>query len=147
MLSIKELVRCCIIFFNVYINSPKMKNVLKLESAGLFCLFTCTYFHLFPGSWGLYLALFFVPDVSFALFLITKKLGAIAYNVFHHQGVLSIVFIVGHLIQSDLTMKIGLIFLAHSTFDRVAGYGLKYFDSFDHTHLGWVGKSKHLNKE
>ncbi|MFN3665935.1 MAG: DUF4260 family protein, partial [Sediminibacterium sp.] len=40
-----------------------------------------------------------------------------------------------------------LVLLAHSTFDRVAGYGLKYFDSFDHTHLGWIGKSKHLNKE
>jgi len=124
-----------------------MKNILKLESAGLFLFFTCTYLHLFPVSWGFYLALFFVPDISFALFLISKKLGAIAYNVFHHQGVLSIVFLVGYLIQSDLTMKIGLIFQAHSTFDRVAGYGLKYFDSFDHTHLGWVGKSKHLNKE
>jgi hypothetical protein len=44
-------------------------------------------------------------------------------------------------------MKVALIFLAHSTFDRVAGYGLKYFDSFDHTHLGWIGKSKHLNKD
>lgn len=123
-----------------------MKNVLKLESIGLFSLFTGAYFHLFPGSWGFYLVLFFVPDGSFALVLITKKLGAIAYNVFHHQGVLSIFFIVGYLFQSDLTMKVGLIFLAHSNFDRVAGYGLKYFDSFDHTHLGWVGKSKHLNK-
>jgi hypothetical protein len=124
-----------------------MKNILKLESVGLFLLFTGAYFHLYSGTWGFYFALFFLPDVSFALFLISKKLGAIAYNVFHHQGVLSIVFLVGYLIQSDLTMKIGLIFLAHSTFDRMAGYGLKYFDSFDHTHLGWIGKSKHLNKE
>jgi hypothetical protein len=85
--------------------------------------------------------------VSFALFLITKKLGAIAYNVFHHQGVLSIVFLFGYFLNEDILIKVALIFLAHSTFDRVAGYGLKYFDSFDHTHLGWVGKSKHLNKE
>jgi hypothetical protein len=125
----------------------QMKNVVKLESAGLFCLFTGAYFHLFPSSWGFYLAFFFVPDASFALFLITKKLGAIAYNIFHHQGVLVLIFIVGYLIHSDMTMKIGLIFLAHSTFDRVAGYGLKYLDSFDHTHLGWIGKSKHLNNE
>jgi hypothetical protein len=41
---------------------------------------------------------------------------------------------------------VGLIFMAHSCFDRVAGYGLKYFDSFDHTHLGWVGKSKGKNQ-
>ncbi len=25
--------------------------------------------------------------------------------------------------------------------DRVFGYGLKYADSSDHTHLGWVGKT------
>lgn len=124
-----------------------MKQVLKLESAGLFLLFTCMYFHLYPGSWGFYLALFFVPDLSFLLYLVTKKLGAIAYNIFHHQGVWAALLIMGYYIQVDELMKVALVFLAHSTFDRVAGYGLKYFDSFDHTHLGWIGKSKHLNKE
>jgi signal transduction histidine kinase len=124
-----------------------MKNVIKLEALGLFILFTVTYFQLFPGTWGFYLALFFVPDVSFILFLITKKLGAIAYNIFHHQGILVLMFLIGYYVKDDIVMQIGLIFLAHSTFDRIAGYGLKYFDSFDHTHLGWVGKSKHLNVE
>lgn len=124
-----------------------MKNILKLESAGLFLLFTCAYFHLYSGTWGFYLAIFLLPDLSFTLFLITKRLGAIAYNILHHQGVLVLLFLLGFLIKEDILMKVALIFLAHSTFDRVAGYGLKYFDSFDHTHLGWVGKSKHLNKE
>jgi hypothetical protein len=124
-----------------------MKNILKLESMGLFLLFTGAYFHLYSGTWGFYLALFFLPDVSFGLFLISKKLGAIAYNILHHQGVLVLLFIVGYFVKEDILMKVALIFLAHSTFDRVAGYGLKFFDSFDHTHLGWVGKSKHLNKD
>jgi hypothetical protein len=124
-----------------------MKNILKLESAGLFILFTGAYFHFYSGTWGLYLALFFIPDLSFAFFLITKKIGAIAYNIFHHQGVLVLLFLIGFYVKEDSIMKVALIFLAHSTFDRVAGYGLKYFDSFDHTHLGWIGKSKHLNKE
>jgi hypothetical protein len=124
-----------------------MKNILKLESVGLFMLFTGAYFHFYSGTWGLYLALFFIPDLSFAFFLITKKIGAIAYNVFHHQGVLVLLFLIGYFLKEDSIMKIALIFLAHSTFDRVAGYGLKYFDSFDHTHLGWIGKSKHLNKD
>jgi hypothetical protein len=124
-----------------------MKNILKLESVGLFMLFTGAYFHFYSGTWGLYLALFFIPDLSFAFFLITKKIGAIAYNVFHHQGVLVLLFLIGYFLKEDSIMKIALIFLSHSTFDRVAGYGLKYFDSFDHTHLGWIGKSKHLNKE
>jgi hypothetical protein len=124
-----------------------MKNILKLESVGLFILFTGAYFHFYSGTWGLYFALFFIPDLSFAFYLITKKIGAIAYNVFHHQGVLVLLFLIGYFVKEDYIMKVALIFLAHSTFDRVAGYGLKYFDSFDHTHLGWIGKSKHLNKE
>jgi Domain of unknown function (DUF4260) len=124
-----------------------MKNILKLESAGLFLLFTGAYFHFYHGTWGLYIALFFVPDVSFAFFLITKKLGAISYNIFHHQGVLVLLFLIGYYVEDVSISKVALIFLAHSTFDRVAGYGLKYFDSFDHTHLGWIGKSTHLNKE
>jgi hypothetical protein len=124
-----------------------MKNILKLESVGLFILFTGAYFHFYSGTWGLYLALFFIPDLSFAFYLITKKIGAIAYNVFHHQGGLVLLFLIGYFVKEDYIMKVALIFLAHSTFDRVAGYGLKYFDSFDHTHLGWIGKSKHLNKE
>jgi hypothetical protein len=66
-----------------------MRNVLKLESLGLLILFAVIYFHLYPSNWGSYLALFFVPDVSFILFVITKKLGAITYNVLHHQGVLA----------------------------------------------------------
>jgi hypothetical protein len=124
-----------------------MKNILKLESVGLFILFTGAYFHFYSGTWGLYLALFFIPDLSFAFYLITKKIGAIAYNIFHHQGVLVLLFLIGYFVKEDSIMKVALIFLAHSTFDRVAGYGLKYFDSFDHTHLGWIGKNKNLNKE
>ena len=122
-----------------------MKTVLKLEELGLLLIFSFIYFTHFNGSWGLYLGLFFVPDVSFLLFVISKKIGAIAYNILHHKGVMALVMLAGFYLQNDLVIKVGLIFMAHSCFDRVAGYGLKYFDSFDHTHLGWVGKSKHLN--
>ena len=123
-----------------------MKTVLKLEELGLLILFSLTYFLYFQGSWGLYLGLFFVPDVTFALFLITPKMGAIGYNIFHHKGVMALLMLAGYFLESDAMIKVGLIFMAHSCFDRVAGYGLKYFDSFDHTHLGWVGKSKGKNE-
>lgn len=122
-----------------------MKIVLKLEALGLLVLFTSAYFHFFPGTWGFYLSFFFVPDISFALYLVSKKVGGIAYNFFHHQGVLAILLIFSFLMKQPLLEKISIVFLAHSTFDRIAGYGLKYMDSFDHTHLGWIGKSKHLN--
>lgn len=123
-----------------------MKLVLKLEEFGLFLLFSVIYFQFFHGSWGFYLGLFFVPDVSFILFLITKKLGAIAYNIFHHKGIMALVILIGFLLKNDIVTEVGLIFMAHSCFDRLVGYGLKYLDDFDHTHLGWIGKSKHKNE-
>lgn len=122
-----------------------MKYILKLEALALFLLFTAAYFYFFPGKWGIFLSLFFVPDVSFALYLITKKLGAIAYNFFHHQGVIITAMAIGYFCKLEYLTQVALIFLAHSTFDRIFGYGLKYLDNFDRTHLGWIGKSKHLN--
>ena len=123
-----------------------MKNILKIEELGLLILFSIIYFYPYQGSWGLYLGLFFVPDFAFALYLITKKLGAIAYNVFHHKGLMALIIIIGFFLQNELVIKVGLIFMAHSCFDRVAGYGLKYLDDFDHTHLGWIGKSKNKDQ-
>ncbi len=123
-----------------------MKNLIKLESAALLIVFTGAYFYLLNGHWGLYLALFFVPDLSFAFYLISKKAGAIAYNFIHHQGFLSIGLILGYFAKMDVLMQVSLIFLAHSAFDRVAGYGLKYYDGFDHTHLGWIGKKQTLKQ-
>jgi hypothetical protein len=124
-----------------------MKNVLKLEELGLLLLFTIVFYQFFPDSWGLYAGLFFVPDVSFALFLISPKAGAIAYNVMHHKGVIASLILAGIVLHDDTITKVGLIFMAHSCFDRVLGYGLKYTDSFDHTHLGWIGKSAGRNSE
>jgi hypothetical protein len=122
-----------------------MKYLLKLEALALLGLFSFLFFKLSPSDWKLFAWLFFAPDVSFGAYVITKKLGAIAYNVFHHQGFLLVLTALGYYFDVELLEQVGLIFLAHSNFDRVAGYGLKYLDNFDHTHLGWIGKSKYLN--
>jgi hypothetical protein len=124
-----------------------MKTTIKLEELGLLLLFVLAYQHFVPASWGFFFALFFVPDLSFLAFLISKKTGAVSYNIFHHRGLIALSIIAGFMMNNELVMKTGLVFMAHSCFDRVAGYGLKYSDSFDHTHLGWIGKSKHRNEE
>jgi uncharacterized protein DUF4260 len=36
---------------------------------------------------------------------------------------------------------VGTILLGHSSLDRVFGYGLKYPDAFQNTHLGVIGKN------
>ena len=124
-----------------------MKTVLKLEQLGLLALFCVVYFYLYPGSWGLFLGLFFVPDIGIAAYLLTPKAGAIVYNFLHHKGVMAMVILAGLYLQDDLVTKIGLIFMAHSSFDRVFGFGLKFADHFDHTHLGWIGKSAGKNEK
>ncbi len=122
-----------------------MKTTIRLEELGLLMFFVLAYQHFFPASWGIFFALFFVPDITFLTYLFSKKTGAVTYNTFHHRGLIALVIIAGFMMKNDWLMKTGLIFMAHSSFDRVAGYGLKYPDSFDHTHLGWIGKSKHRN--
>ena len=123
-----------------------MKNVLKLEELGMLLLFSFVYFNFYNGTWVLFLSLFFVPDIAFAFCFLNKKAGAIAYNFMHHKGVMIFLGFIGYYLHNSTLIQISLIFLAHSSFDRIAGYGLKYLDNFDHTHLGWIGKSKHLNK-
>ena len=118
-----------------------MKYLLKLEELGFLLLFIFVYFYLYPDSWGLYLGLFFAPDLAFIFYLISAKAGAMAYNITHHKGLMAVLFLIGYFLQNDLLIEVALIFLAHSSFDRMFGYGLKYLDNFGHTHLGWIGKS------
>jgi hypothetical protein len=42
-----------------------------------------------------------------------------------------------------MALAVGLIWLGHVGFDRMAGYGLKYDSDFKHTHLGILFKEKH----
>ena len=123
-----------------------MKNIIKLEELGLLILFSILYFVFNNGTWGFFLALFFVPDISFLFYLINKKIGAIVYNILHHKGAIALVIMIGFYFHDDTLTKIGLIFMAHSCFDRAFGYGLKFYDSFEHTHLGWIGKSAAKNE-
>ena len=119
-----------------------MKTVIQLEGLGLLLLSSFLYFNFFNGSWLFYLSLFFVPDVTFLFYLLSNKVGGFFYNLFHHQGLIALLVLLGLYFNNEMVIKVGLIFLSHSFFDRAAGYGLKYFDSFYHTHLGWIGKKK-----
>ncbi|MFA5526711.1 MAG: DUF4260 family protein [Acholeplasmataceae bacterium] len=63
------------------------------------------------------------------------KFGAILYNIVHHRALSIIIYLLGLLISSSIGMLIGIILFAHQTMDRIAGFGLKFFDNFKHTHL------------
>jgi len=118
-----------------------MKNVLKLEEIAMFALSIYLY-SLLDFDWWWYLVLFFLPDVSFVAYAVSTKIGAYAYNILHHKGIMLIIFFLGIYLQNEILQMVGIVFFGHSSFDRVFGYGLKFEDSFNNTHLGKIGKDK-----
>ena len=82
--------------------------------------------------------LFLAPDLGMLGYLINTRVGAFTYNVCHHKGLAILLIVAGYWLMLPMLMLAGLLLYAHSAFDRMMGYGLKYGDSFKHTHLGWL---------
>jgi len=115
-----------------------MKNILLIEEAMQFGLAVYLSSQLAYPGW-LYALLFLAPDISFLGYLLNTRVGAIAYNIFHHKGLALAIYFLGLYTSSPVIMFTGLLLFGHSAFDRMFGYGLKYSDNFKHTHLGWMG--------
>lgn len=116
-----------------------MKNLLRLEEVSMFGL--ALYLNSFlPFAGWVFWALLLVPDLSMLGYLINPRIGAVLYNLIHHKALAIILYFAGYfLVIHELTL-VGVVLFAHSSMDRVFGYGLKYPDDFKHTHLGWIGK-------
>ena len=93
------------------------------------------------GLWFSLLA-FFAPDLTFAGYLAGPARGAQMYNAVHIYGFGAAVMALGALTGWPLLTALGLLWLAHSGFDRMLGYGLKLPEGFQHTHLGLIGKAR-----
>ncbi|MBI5965392.1 MAG: DUF4260 domain-containing protein [Chloroflexi bacterium] len=117
-----------------------MKNLLKLEELFMFAL-TIFLFSKLDFSWWLYPVLLFTPDLSMLGYLASPQAGAVMYNFIHHKALGISVFVLGFILVNQPLQLAGLILFGHSSMDRVLGYGLKHSDSFQHTHLGMIGKS------
>ncbi|GAB4506686.1 MAG: DUF4260 domain-containing protein [Anaerolineales bacterium] len=117
-----------------------MENLLKLEESLMFA-FALFLFSELDASWGLFALLFFAPDLSMLGYLTNPRLGARTYNLIHHKGLGVTLYALGALLTVPWMMFAGLMLFAHSSFDRVFGYGLKHEDAFQNTHLGRIGNS------
>ncbi|MCH5599460.1 DUF4260 domain-containing protein [Niabella ginsengisoli] len=118
-----------------------MKLLLKLEELAMLLL---SIFLLWNSDapWFWYLLLLLGPDISMLGYLINNKVGAFLYNFFHHKGIAIIIFLTGIYLSNGLAQQIGVVLFGHASFDRIAGYGLKYEKGFGFTHLGEIGKGK-----
>lgn len=119
-----------------------MKRLLQSEQIAQFGL-SLIVLYLLPHSfsWWAYLLLFFAPDLAMVGYFVNTKVGAWTYNLAHHKLVCAIIIVAGIVWHQDALLITGILFYGHSAFDRMMGYGLKYPDAFQHTHLGWIGKN------
>ena len=90
--------------------------------------------------WWLIPLTLLLPDLVMAGYLRSTRLGAITYNLAHATPFPAAVIALGWWQNKPLVLALGLVWLAHIGMDRVLGYGLKYYDHFQHTHLGRLGQ-------
>ncbi|GAA5107010.1 DUF4260 domain-containing protein [Orbus sasakiae] len=112
--------------------------LLRLENLVFFVASIFAY-HFYGYSWSLFAIFFLVPDMTLIGYLINAKVGAILYNLMHSY-IGAVIFAVFAFFIASTLMPFVFIWLAHISFDRALGFGLKYRDSFKHTHLGFIGK-------
>lgn len=115
-----------------------MKSLIRIEEFALAILAFFLFLSL-PYRWWWFLILLLTPDLSMLGYVVNPRIGAFVYDAVHHKAVAVLLFVLGGLIGFPWLQAAGLILLAHSSLDRVLGYGLKYDDSFQHTHLGLIG--------
>ncbi len=118
-----------------------MKKIIQLEELAMMLgsLYVISIYN--PGiSVWVWILLFFAPDIGMIGYAVNTKVGAFTYNLFHHKGIALLLLLWGFVIGNNILIVIGALLFAHSSFDRILGYGLKYDDDFKHTHLGRIGK-------
>lgn len=115
------------------------KILLRLEGLGVLAL--CVWLYRETGlSWWWFAGLFLAPDLSFLAYVLGRRAGTLAYNATHTElGPLALAGV--GLVAAPAVLPFALIWGAHVGWDRLVGYGLKYASSFDHTHLGPIGKA------
>lgn len=122
-----------------------MNTLLKLEELGIF-LFSIFLFSTLAYPWWLFPVLLFAPDLSMIGYAANPAVGAFTYNLIHHRAIALMLYVAGVWLSLPTISLIGIIMLAHASLDRVIGYGLKYSDAFEHTHLGTIGRPPQNDK-
>ncbi len=115
-----------------------MKWLIRLEEL-FFLILSVFLFTRLTYAWWLFPLLLLTPDLGMLGYLVGPKVGAYSYNLVHHRGLAIALYLGGIFAAAPLLQMVGLIILGHSSMDRLFGYGLKHTDSFQHTHLGWIG--------
>lgn len=125
------------------ISSPSNANVVllqRLEGVAALGLGVAAYIAL-GQSWLVFALLFLVPDLFMAGYLRSPRFGAMTYNLVHTYAAPALLALAG-LVLGPWAYGVAAIWVAHIGLDRMLGYGLKLETSFQHTHMGPIGKAR-----
>ncbi len=110
--------------------------LLRLEALLVLSATVLAYRLVLHGPWWLFAALFLVPDLSLAGYLLpNKSIAALLYNAVHSY-VFPILLALAAWRLIDVRLgQIVAIWIAHIAFDRLLGYGMKFPQAFKPTHI------------
>jgi len=114
-------------------------TLLRLEGLAVAAVSAVLYART-GASWGLFAALWLVPDISMLGYLAGPCRGARVYNAVHTYVLPGALALSGLMLHVHGLLPLALIWTNHIGVDRLMGYGLKYADGFGWTHLGRLGK-------
>jgi hypothetical protein len=108
--------------------------LLRLEGIALAGGALAVYFHLDYSALAL-VGLLIAVDLSLVGFLVSPRVGTLAYDLAHTTALPLALGAIGVLIDGSTLVQVALAWLAHIGVDRTLGFGLKYPSSFKDTHL------------
>lgn len=112
-----------------------MRNFLKLENVFLLLLGLYVYFGVYQFSFIVLLVTVLLPDISMIGYIVNTKIGAMIYNLVHNLMTVVVILLIGISLNLNIMILVALILFIHIFIDRIFGFGLKYSDHFQHTHL------------
>jgi hypothetical protein len=89
-------------------------------------------------KWGTFALLLLAPDLTLALYAVSKRAGSIAYNLVHAIFLPLLLAALSYFNGSSLGIQLSLIWLAHIGMDHLFGYGFKYLGEMKATHFSRV---------
>ncbi len=108
--------------------------LLRLEGLAVAVLSALLYART-GASWGVFAALWLVPDLGMLPYFVNPRLGAYGYNALHTYVVPGALVVAALVLPSARLLPYALIWFNHIGFDRFVGYGFKYANAFRINHL------------
>jgi hypothetical protein len=109
--------------------------LLRLEGLAVGAISAVLYAHT-SASWWPFAALWLTPDLSILGYFAGPCRGSRIYNTAHTYALPITLAVCALLLHANALLPFALIWVNHIGVDRMMGYGLKFSDGFDWTHLG-----------